>query len=126
MTTTTTQIATWISKGTRLNNPKPKGKPQKKKGNTQTKLGSCKRATRDSDDESEQDDVSLSDDSRLAQTAKKAGKQQHVEPLDSEELERADNDIEEVDDGIHDEQPSDEQEVSPDHLQNLLTHHIPA
>ena len=87
--------------------------------------GSCKRATRDSDDESEQDDVSLSDDSKSAWRAKKAGKRQCIEPSDSEELERADNDIEEVDDGIHDEQPPDEQEVSPDHLQNLLTHHIP-
>ena len=90
------------------------------------KPGSHKRATRDSDDESEQDDVSSSDDSKSAWRAKKVGKQRHVEPSDSEELERADNDIEEVDDGIHDEQPSDEQEVSPDHLQNLLTHHIPA
>ena len=123
--TTTTQIATRISKGTRLNNPKPKGKLQKKKGNTQTKLGSCKRATRDSDDKSEKDDVSSSDDSRSAQRAKKAGKWQHVEPLDSEKLERADNDIEEVDDGIHDEQPPDEQEGSPYHLQDSLTHHIP-
>ena len=123
--TTTTRIATRIAKETRLNNPKPKGKPQKKKGNTQMKLGSCKRATRDSDDESEQDDVSLSDDSKSAWRAKKAGKRRRIEPSDSEELERADNDIEEVDDGIHDEQPPDEQEVSPDHLQNLLTHHIP-
>ena len=40
--TTTTQIATQIAKGTRLNNPKPKGKPQKKKGNTQTKPGSVR------------------------------------------------------------------------------------
>ena len=123
--TTTTQIATQIAKGTRLNNPKPKGKPQKKKGNTQTKPGSRKRATRDSDDESEQDDVSSSDDSKSAQRAKKAGKRRRVEPSDSEELERADNNIEEVVDGIHDEQPPDEQEVSPDHLQNSLTHHIP-
>ena len=123
--TTTTQIAAQISKGTRLNNPKPKGKPQTEKGNTQMKLGSCKRAAKDSDDKSEQDDVSLYDDSRSAWRAKKAGKWQHVEPLNSEELERVDNDLEEVDDGIHDEQPPVEQEVSPYHLQDSLTHHIP-
>ena len=127
MTITTQTIAKGIPP--RLHNPKPKGKPHAKKGNTKTTStqGSRKRATRDSDDRSgpEENEVSSSDDSESARRAKKkAGKQRRVEVSDSEvevveDDERPVKDIEEVDEGV-----GDEQEVSPYHLLHAsLTHH---
>jgi len=116
----------------RLHDPKPKGKPHTKKSNTKTTQVSHKRATRDSDNESgpDKDDVFLSDDSEsVCRAKKKAGKWRHVEDSDSEVEVVEDNkwpgkDIEEVDDDVGDEQPPDEQEVSPYHLpQASLTHH---
>ena len=52
---------------------------------------------------------------------KKAGKRQHIELSDSEvevveDAERPGKAIEEVDDGVGNEQPPDEQEVCPYHL----------
>ena len=127
MTITTRTIAKRIPP--RLHDPKPKGKPHAKKGNTKTTStqGSRKRVTRDSDDGSgpEENEVSSSDDSESARRAKKkAGKRRCVEVSDSEvevveDDERPGKDIEEVDDGV-----GDEQEVSPYHLlQASLTHH---
>lgn len=127
MTITTRTIAKRIPP--RLHDPKPKGKPHAKKGNTKTTStqGSRKRVTRDSDDGSgpEENEVSSSDDSESARRAKKkAGKRRRVEVSDSEvevveDDERPGKDIEEVDDGV-----GDEQEVSPYHLlQASLTHH---
>ena len=130
MTITTRTIAKGIPP--RLHNPKLKGKPRTKKSNAKTTQGSRKRATRDSDDESgqEEDEVPSSDGSESARRAKKkAGKRRRVESSDSEvemveDNERPGKDIEEVDDGVGDEQPPDEQEVSPYHLlYALLTHY---
>ena len=130
MTITTRTIAKGIPP--RLHDPKPKGKPHAKKGNTKTTQDSRKRTTRDSDDGSgpEENEVSSSDNSELARRAKKkAGKRRRIEVSDSEEVEvveddeRPGKDIEEVDDGVGDEQPPDEQEVSPYHLPQALTHH---
>jgi len=121
--TITTQT---IAKGIlpRLHDPKPKGKPHTKKRNTKMTQGSRKRATRDSDDESgqEDDETPTSDDSESVRRAKKqAGKRQRIELSDSEvevveDTDRPGKDIEEVDDGVGDEQPPDEQEVGPYHL----------
>jgi hypothetical protein len=130
MTITTQTIAKGIPP--KLHDPKPKGKQHTKKSNIKTTQGSRKRATRNSDDESvPEDKVSSSDNSKSACRAKKAGKWQHVQQSDSEEAEMVEDDdgkwagknIEEVD-GVGNEQPSDEQEVSLYHLlQALLTHH---
>jgi hypothetical protein len=130
MTITTRTIAKGIPP--RLHDPKPKGKPHTKKSNTKTVTtqGSRKRATRDSDNESGPDEDSSSDDSESARTAKKkAGKRRRVELSDSEveivdDSKRPGKDVEEVDDGVDDEQPPNEQEVSPYHLpQASWTHH---
>ena len=81
MTITTRTIAKRIPP--RLHDPKPKGKPHAKKGNTKTTStqGSRKRVTRDSDDGSgpEENEVSSSDNSESACRAKKkAGKWQWI------------------------------------------------
>ena len=125
MTITTRTIAKRIPP--RLHDPKPKGKPHAKKGNMKTTSTQGKRVARDSDDGSgpEENEVSSSDDSESARRAKKkAGKRRRVEVSDSEvevveDDEQPGKDIEEVDDGV-----GDEQEVSPYHLlQASLTHH---
>ena len=125
-------ITTWtIAKGIppRLHDdPKPKGKPHTKKSNTKTTEGSCKRATRDSDDDSGQEKDKVPE--LVHKAKKKAGKRQHIKLSDSKDVEMVEDtkqtgkDIEEVDDGVGNEQPPDEQEVSPYHLlYALLTHH---
>jgi len=130
-------ITTWtITKGIppRLHDPKPKGKPHARKSNSKlaTTQGSRKRATRDSDDESnpEHDEFSLASDSESAHwPKKKAGKHQCVELSGSDEVEVANNErpgknVEEVDNDVDNEQAPDEQEVSPYHLiQASLTYH---
>ena len=92
--------------------------------------GSRKRATKDSDDSSNEELSSGDDDKSARRAKKKAGKRQHLNLSDSDEVEVADDseqpgkDVEEVDDGVDDEQAADEQEVSPSHLpQATLTHH---
>ena len=75
--------------------------------------------------------ISLTSDCESARwPKKKADKCQHVELSDSDEVEVADDnewpgkDVEEVDYGVDDEQPPDEQDVSPYHLlQASLTYH---
>ena len=130
MTTTTRMLAKGIPP--RLHEPKPKPRTKKSNTKTVTTHGSHKRATRDSDDESGPDDdsSSLSDDSETARRAKKkAGKQRRVEVSDSEveivdDNKRPGKAVEEVDDGVDDEQRPDEQEVSPYHRpQASLTHY---
>ncbi|EDR01052.1 uncharacterized protein LACBIDRAFT_312616 [Laccaria bicolor S238N-H82] len=109
-----------ITKGIppRLHDPKPTGKPRTKKSNTKTATmqGSFKWAIKDSDN-SENEELSSGDDSESARRAKKkAGKQQRLNLPDSDEVEVADDserwgkDVEEVDDGVDDEQSADEQE----------------
>jgi len=128
MPSTTRTIAKGIPP--RLHDPKPKGKPHTKKSNTKTvrTQGSRKRATRDSDDESGPDEGedSSSDESESARRAKKkAGKRRRVDISDSEmeivdDNERPGKVVEEVDDGVNDEQPPDEQEVSLSPTTSLL------
>lgn len=133
MTITTRTIAKGIPP--RLHDPKPVGKPRARKSNSKstTTQGSRKRATRDSDNESgpENDELpSASDCESGRRPKKKADKRQRVELSDSDEVEVADDnewpgkDVEEVDDSVDDEQPPDEQDVSPYHLlQASLTYH---
>ena len=120
----------------RLRDPKPKGKPAIKKNNKKMTWGSRKRVRSDSDDESgpDEDKNVLSDDSEPVHRDKKMdGKHRRVEHLESEEVEemevvedngRPSKDIEEVNDGVGEEQPPDEQEVSHYYLlQASLTHY---
>ena len=124
-------VKTWYSTMTGITAPKnPKGIPPKpkakakpstkvntKRSSTKMTLGSRKRATNDSDDESSQEDDEMvtNDDSKSVRRAKKKGKQQHLETLDSdvEMVENGDKpqkEVEEVD-AIGDE--DNEQLVSP-------------
>lgn len=120
MTNTTRKLA---KRNPPKNDPKLKGNTQRKKGNPKKSQGKSQGSRKRANDSSEDDEISSSDDSESARPTKESRKRQRVERADSEVEVVADNklmgkDIEEVEDGIGNESP-DEQEVSRYHYDNL-------
>ena len=130
-------IITWmVAKGIppRLYESKSRGKPQTKKDTTKTTSKSHKRATRDGDSQSEEDeDKTVTSDDSSHRAKKKGGKRHCLEWSDSEEIEVDDDDaelkghsVEEVDDDVGKCRSSNEQEVSTYNLwQASETHKLP-